>query len=393
MRQRLLIVDDHPLQLQILSDLFSSRPTVKVDTCLSAEDAYVRCRIQEYDLVITDLEMAGVDGIQFIQRLANLACPPPLAIVSAHGGRILACARLVAVSMGLKVVGVLRKPVQATHTAELLGELVRVQHCPRHRVSIPRAEPKEGELRQALLDGRITAWFQPKFCVKSGRTVAAEAVVHWMKERKDAQTPAQFLTSITQLGLEKELFLQVLSASIDAQHQWLAAGLQIAVSVNLPIDLLEQPSLPDELLAFVEQRGGQQTQLSFELEGDSLTRSAGDYHAGACRLRMKGFALAQDGFGHGASSFHDLVNIPFNEIKLARELVNGCSRDPALGMTVANMLSLIRQLGMTSVALGVEDDEDFELLKRLKCDLVQGHLISRPLPVSDFTHLVGTPDA
>ncbi len=389
--QRVLIVEDHPFQLEILADLFSSRPGIEVETCLCACDAGARCVAQAYDLVVSDLQMPGMDGIQFIQLLSALPHPPLLALVSVDRGRMLASARLAAQSLGLNVVGVLRKPVQASEVVELLDELASIQGTRRHGLPHVETEPGEWELRQALLDGRITAWFQPKVCLQSGRTVAAEALARWVSERDGVLSPARFLPAITRLGLEKELLRKVLAASIDAQHQWLAAGHHVAVSVNLPTHLLEQSDLPDELLAFVEERGGEPAQLCFELLEDSMTGHVGDYHAGACRLRMKGFALAQDDFGQGMSSVHGLVNTPFNEIKIDRALVDGCSRDPALGAALANVIPLIRQLGMTSVAEGVETDEDLEMLKQLKCDLVQGYLISRPLRVSDFTRFIGAP--
>lgn len=391
MAQRILIVEDHPFQLEILADLFSSRAGVEVEACLSADDAAARCRTTAYDLVVSDLKMPGMDGIQFIQLLSGLPHPPLLALVSVDRGRMLASARLAAQSLGLNVVGVLRKPVQASEVADLLDELVSVQQSPRGQVRPLGIEPREQELRRALVDGRITAWFQPKVCIQSGLTVAAEALARWVTEHDGVLSPARFLPAITRLGLEKELLRQVLGTSIEAQRQWLAVGHRIAVSVNLPTHLLEQPDLPDELLSFVEEHGGEPAQLCFELLEDSMTGNTGDYHAGACRLRMKGFALAQDDFGQGMSSVHGLVNTPFNEIKIDRALVNGCSRDPALGMTLANLIPLIRQLGMTSVAEGVEAEEDLEMLRELRCDLVQGYLVSRPVPASDFTRFLASP--
>lgn len=391
MAQRVLIVEDHPFQLEVLADLFCSRPGVEVEACLSADDAAARCRAVAYDLVVSDLNMPGMDGIQFIQLLSGLPHPPLLALVSVDRGRMLASAKLAAQSLGLNVVGVLRKPVQESEVAELLGELGSIQQSPGGRVRSLGAEPGEQELRRALLDGRITAWFQPKVCIRSGLTVAAEALARWVSEHDGVLPPARFLPAISRFGLEKELLHQVLATSIRAQRQWLAAGHRIAVSVNLPTHMLEQLDLPDELLAFVEERGGEPAQLCFELLEDSMTEHVGDYHAGACRLRMKGFALAQDDFGQGMSSVHGLVNTPFNEIKIDRALVHGCSRDPALGMALANLIPLIRQLEMTSVAEGVETEEDLEMLRTLGCDLAQGYLISRPMPASDFTRFLVPP--
>lgn len=391
MTTKVLIVDDHPFQLQVMANLFAGHPGVEVEVCLSAEDAASRCLSQAYDLVVSDLQMPGMDGIQFIQALSAMPNGPLLALVSVDQGRMLTSAKLAAQSFGLKVLGVLHKPVHASEVDDLLRRLSSVLVTPRYSPPDLRTEPEEQELRQALLEGRITAWFQPKVCLQSGRIIGAEALARWVTEHNGVLSPAQFLPAIIRLALEKELLRKVLAASIEAQEHWKVAGHRIAVSINFPTHLLEQSDLPDQLLDFVEKRGGSPAQLCFELLEDSMTSLAGDYYAGACRLRMKGFTLAQDDFGQGTSSVHGLVNTPFNEIKIDRALVNGCSSDPALGTTLANIISLIRQLGMTSVAEGVETSDDLEMLRQLKCDVVQGYLISQPVPMRDFTRLLGSP--
>lgn len=387
-KHRILIVEDHPYQLQVLVDLFSSQPGVEVEACSSAGEAAVRCLSRHYDLVVSDLKMPGMDGIQFIQRLSALPHPPPIALVSTERGRMLASARLAAQSLGLSVVGVLRKPVQAASIALLLEDLASVQMRRRRGGAALSTEPEDPVLREALKDGRITAWFQPKVCLRSGRTVGAEALARWVSADDGVLPPAAFLPGIIRLGLEKALLQRVLATGIDAQRQWQAAGHRISVSVNLPTHLLGEPNLPDELLAFVQERGGDPEGLCFELLEDSMTGHLSDYHAGTCRLRMKGFALAQDDFGQGMSSVHGLVNTPFTEIKIDRTLVDGCSRDAALRMTLENVIALIHQLGMNSVAEGVETKEDLDVLRRLDCDVVQGYLISRPLPAGEFARFL-----
>lgn len=121
---------------------------------------------------------------------------------------------------------------------------------------------------------------------------------------------------------------------------------------------------------------------------NSTTRHVSDFYAGACRLRMKGFGLAQDDFGQGLSSVHNLVNTPFTEVKIDRALVSGCARDPALHLTLSTVIALANQLGLTIVAEGVESDADLAALRQLGCSQVQGFLISQALPSDEFTRLL-----
>jgi len=101
-------------------------------------------------------------------------------------------------------------------------------------------------------------------------------------------------------------------------------------------------------------------------------------------LRMKGFGLAQDDFGQGLSSVHNLVNTPFTEVKIDRALVKGCARDPALHLTLSTLISLANQLGLTIVAEGVESDADLATLRQLGCNQVQGFLISKAVAAQEF---------
>jgi EAL domain-containing protein (putative c-di-GMP-specific phosphodiesterase class I) len=98
------------------------------------------------------------------------------------------------------------------------------------------------------------------------------------------------------------------------------------------------------------------------------------------RLRMKGFGLSIDDYGTGYSSMQQLSRIPFTELKIDRSLVHGAADKPQLRTILQSSLELARSLGLTSVAEGVERQEDWNLLAELRCDVAQGYLISKPLP-------------
>ncbi|WP_294988522.1 EAL domain-containing response regulator [uncultured Stenotrophomonas sp.] len=390
MTQRILILEDQPFQRGYLANLFGSRDGVQVDACEDVDAAIALCACQSYDLVVSDLLMPGQDGIQFIQALAAQPRPPRLAVASAASRRMMTSARLMAESLGLDVIGLLPKPVSAADVEALFEALAKARPstdtAPAHAPAL--AEPDARQLRQAMADGSLTAWFQPKKSLQSGRVVAAEALVRWRHPLLGTLAAGSFLPAMCRHGLEGELLRMMLKASIAAQARWRTQGFRVPVSINLPPHLLEQSDLPDELLAMTLALGGNPGELCFELMENSTTRHVSDFYAGACRLRMKGFGLAQDDFGQGLSSVHNLVNTPFTEVKIDRALVSGCARDPALHLTLSTIIALANQLGLTIVAEGVESDADLAALRQLGCSQVQGFLISQALPSDEFTRLL-----
>lgn len=387
---RILILEDQPFQRGFLANMFGAVPGVLADTSGDAAHAVAMCQLTRYDLVVTDLMMPGIDGIQFIQTLASQEHRPTLALVSSASQRMMASARLMAESLGLTVLGILAKPVSYDDVADLIDRLRQTRRD--SSAGQPRVEPPLVASRERLLlaidNDEITAWFQPKKSLDSGLVVAAEALVRWRHPEFGTQEAARFLPLIERHGLEAPLLRHILIGSVQAQARWHDLGFRIPVSINLPPHLLEQRDLPDELLDLTLAHGGSAADLCFELMESSTTDHVSDYYAGACRLRMKGFGLAQDDFGQGLSSVHNLVNTPFTEVKIDRALVRGCARDPALRNALATVVALGSKLGLNIVAEGVETDAELATLRKLGCNQVQGFLISRAVPADSFGALL-----
>lgn len=386
-----LILEDQPFQRGFLANMFNAVPGVTTDTSGDAAYAVAMCTLRRYDLVVTDLMMPGVDGIQFIQALAAQEHKPLLALVSSASQRMMASARLMAESLGITVLGILPKPVSPADVSELIAQLEQAD-ATGSSAPAPAEAPVQASrerLCKAIADGEITAWFQPKKSLESGLVVAAEALVRWRHPEHGTLQAGRFLPLIEQHALEAALLRHILKASVQAQARWRELGFRIPVSINLPPHLLERRSLPDELLALTQQHGGVAADLCFELMESSTTHHVSDYYAGACRLRMKGFGLAQDDFGQGLSSVHNLVNTPFTEVKIDRALVRGCARDPALHSALATVIALGAKLGLNIVAEGVETDAELATLRKLGCNQVQGFLISRAIPAETFATLLG----
>lgn len=388
--RNILILEDQPFQRGFLANLFNGVSGVHTDTAGDGADALAMCQWRPYDLVVTDLMMPGVDGIQFIQSLAAQEQKPAVVLVSSSSQRMMASARLMAESLGLNVLAALSKPVSPGDVADVI-ELLSQQQAATQGAITTDAMPLEASretLCSAIASGQITAWFQPKKSLDSGLVVAAEALVRWQHPVLGLIPPSRFLPLIEANALEPALLRHMLLASIHAQARWRELGFRIPVSINMPPHLLERRSLPDELLELTLQHGGMPADLCFELMESTTTRHVSDYYAGACRLRMKGFGLAQDDFGQGLSSVHNLVSTPFTEVKIDRALVQGCAHNTALRSALATVITLGSKLGLNIVAEGVETDEELTILRMLGCTQVQGFLISAAIPPERFGELL-----
>ncbi|MCU0121147.1 EAL domain-containing response regulator [Pseudomonas sp. B2M1-30] len=381
----ILIVEDHPFQQLYLQNLFNEQGLFDLECARDGAEALARLNRRDFDLVLTDLLMPGMDGVQFIQGLAAQRSRPALAIMSAASRRMLMGASLVASNLQVKVIGLLSKPVNAAALGCLIDQLQAL------RQTVP-VEAHAGIDRQSLLQaldkGELQAWFQPKKALNNGRIVAAEALVRWVHPKHGTLLPGLFLPALIAFDLEEPLLWRVLEQAMAAQATWRQQGYDIPVSINLPTHLLNSHDLPDRILAFVLKHQGLPARICFELMECSVPDDISNFYAGACRLRIKGFGLSQDDFGKGYSSYMNLVSAPFTELKIDRALVQGCNANAELAQALTSIVSLGRQLGLTVVAEGVETAQELALLRKIDCTQVQGFLISHAVSSDQFQQLL-----
>lgn len=385
---RVLIVEDHPFQHQYLSNVFQAAGGFEVDLAWDGASAIQRLAQKRYDLLLSDLMMPQMDGVQLIQQLAQLPSPPALALMTAASRRMLVGSGQVAKNLGLWVAGLISKPVSIPEIRALRDSLDQMaeQACtPR---GLPRGCRSRDTLLRALGNGEIQAWFQPKKSLHDGRIAAAEALVRWVHPDEGLLLPGAFLDELESAELENQLLTCMLGQTLAAQARWAQLGYRLPVSINLPTHLLDQDDLVDRLLGQVRANQAEPRQITFELMENSTTQLSSNYFAGACRLRLMGFGLAQDDFGKGYSSYFNLVSTPFTELKIDRSLVHGCASNEGLASALLSIAELGRKLGLVTVAEGAQTQEELAVLRRVRCDQVQGFLISQAVPSDKFTKLL-----
>ena len=402
---KVLIVDDHPLQCVHLADQLAAAGFGQADLASCAETALAKTESQPYHLVLIDLNMAGMDGVQFIDRLARQPHPPTLAIVSACVRRIIESVALMAREKGLDVLGTFSKPFAAQDARQLASQLRQNRQesapgRPGNELASDRAA-----LESALRQGQLRAWFQPKQSLATGRFAGAEALARWVHPKLGCLSPGAFLPAIRRHGLDKALLRRILQDALHGHLQWSRQGFRVPVSVaamghsaggNLVGMLattaddpeLDDPDLPDELEEMVLSHRVATSEVTFELLEDETPTVQGQYYMGASRLRLKGFGLAQDDFGRGYSSMYSLISTPFTELKIDRAFVCGAASDESQAAALRSSVQLGRQLGLQVTAEGVETPSDLQFLRQVGCHYAQGFLISAAVDTEGFSQLL-----
>lgn len=378
-----LIVDDDPLICKLLSLQLNG---LGYSHCVSAHDGDQAMQALQFepgfDLIICDLKMPGTDGIQFLRNAASRIPHVSVVLISSVESKILQSAASLAKAHHLNLLGTLDKPVKRAELKALIDRREwQVQHAP---VRVDQ-EVSVADLRAALANGAIEPYFQPQVNVESGALVGAEALARW--RQADAMVPPDVFIPLAQdNGLMIKLTECIMEGAVAALAEWKQQGLDITVSVNLSMESLSQLDFPEYTSALCQRYGLKPASLQIEITEAAAVHDAVHVLDVATRLRLQGFDLSIDDFGTGFSTLTQLREMPFNELKVDQSFVRMARLDHGSLSIVETNLDLARHLGMRSVAEGVETLEDWSLLRGLKCDVLQGYVVSAARPRDDFLH-------
>lgn len=380
---KILLVDDEPFALRLLQRQLEGLGHRGVVCCEHARDALARIEAQPggFELIFCDLNMPGMDGVELVRHLVRAGYGGGLVLVSGEDERVLQTARRLAEAHRLKVLGALIKPVSREQLRAVLGTR-SVRRGPSAADGAKRYGP--AELGRAIAGGELVVHYQPKVEVSTGRLAGVEALVRWSHPRDGLVYPDRFVPVAEEHGLIDGLTRAVVAAALAQARAWRDAGTPLHVAVNVSMDNLGALDFPDRVAAAAERAGVPVTALVLEVTESRVMRDPVAALDSLTRLRLKRIGLAIDDFGTGHSTLVQLRDIPFDELKLDRGFVHGAGQDSALGAIFGGNLHMARQLGMRTVAEGVEDRDDWSFVQGSGCDLAQGYFIARPMPASDL---------
>jgi diguanylate cyclase (GGDEF)-like protein len=250
----------------------------------------------------------------------------------------------------------------------------------------------ENKLRQALECNEFEVWYQPRFEIKTGRLLGAEALVRWRSPDFNLVSPSQFIPLAEDTGLIIPLGEWVLRTACEESLRWQRAGeYPLSVSVNLSARQFVQADLLSTIERVLGETGMNPHLLELELTESLIMPNAEDTIETLNALKKMGMQISVDDFGTGYSSLSYLKRFPIDTLKIDQSFVRDMDHDADDCALVSAIIAMAHNLKLGVVAEGVEKVEQLKFLQGYNCDCVQGFLFGKPMPADEFRLLLDNP--
>jgi diguanylate cyclase (GGDEF)-like protein len=245
------------------------------------------------------------------------------------------------------------------------------------------------ELHGAIERGEFELYYQPMYHVATRAIAGVEALLRWRHPVQGVMLPERFIPVAEEFGLIEELGAWAMERAIAQIRAWADAGAAIRVSVNVSARQLDDDALPVLVARLLRKYDVAAACLEIEVTESSIMRDVPAALRLLHALRALGVRVAIDDFGTGYTSLAFLKRFPVDVLKIDRSFVAGVLEGTFDAAVVRAVTTLARGLGARTVAEGVETEAQFARVRALDCDVVQGFLFSRPVPVAACTPLLG----
>lgn len=383
-----MVVDDSRTQQYEVTCLLQELGFGQIHVAQDGQDALDKLqqleRLEErIDLLLTDLNMPGMDGVELISNLEkNTHYRMFVAVMSGVERDVLDVIHAIADAGTLEVIGVLSKPLKSSDLHNML------QHCDplihRENKKWMQLAFTAEDVQQALDNQQLVPFFQPKVIMTDSSLYGFEALVRWLHPEHGVIPPICFVHHLEEGQLALDFFYHFLHATCDALNKLTSMPAPISCSINLPVTLLLTDKLVENMIAIVQEHQLPCNAIIIEVTETTFMSNLSMSLGTLARLRLRGFGIAMDDYGTGYSSMKQLSRCPFTEIKIDKEFVHDAHSSPKKLAILTSAIVMSQKLGLKTVAEGVESEEDWRQLALLGCELAQGYYISRPLPVEQI---------
>ena len=240
------------------------------------------------------------------------------------------------------------------------------------------------ELRNAVNKNNLELHYQPKRDTITNEIHGAEALLRWNHPEHGFIPPEEIVALAEQTGFIHELSAWVLENAIQQANEWVRSGIQLNIAVNLSAQNLQDENIVKHVRELLAKTGFPPKHLTLEITENAMMAEPDHAVTLLGHLSAMGIRIAVDDFGTGFSSLGYLKKLPVNELKIDKSFVIDMVKNDNDAVIVRSTIDLAHNLGLKVVAEGVEDSDTMDLLKILRCDTLQGYLISKALPAQDF---------
>ncbi|PSH65596.1 GGDEF-domain containing protein [Phyllobacterium brassicacearum] len=241
----------------------------------------------------------------------------------------------------------------------------------------------EADLKQALRNGELEIFYQPQVNTITREICGYEALLRWFHPKRGQVPPSEFIPVAENIGLIHELGDWVLRTACMEAARWPRL---LKVAVNLSPVQFRSRNLIQSVVKILTQSGLDPNRLELEITESVLLDKNEQTLETLTQLKAVGIQIAMDDFGTGYSSLGSLRSFPFDKIKIDRSFIRDVTTREDAFAIVELVTGVGRSLGMTTIAEGIETEEQFACVKQVGCEQVQGYLIGRPVPASQLDH-------
>ncbi|MEO6430736.1 MAG: EAL domain-containing response regulator [Nitrosospira sp.] len=384
----ILVLDDESFMLKLLGRILLNLGFTSVIFCDSGRSALEQITDEKArpNLILLDLNMPEMDGIEFVRHLVDRHYSGSLILISGEDERMLQTAEKLVRAHKIPILGYLHKPVKPDALSAMLEKWTPP---PAEATGVAKKVYSSDELKVAIDSGDLINYYQPKVAVATGELIGVETLARWLHPVDGLIFPDEFISIAEASGLIDKLTQVVFTGAMTQAKAWEEAHLPLRIAVNVSMDNLASLDFLNFVAEITTKLSVAPHNVVLEVTESRLMQDTRAPLEILTRLRLKRFRLSIDDFGTGHSSLAQLRDIPFDELKIDQGFVHGAWKDETLRAMYDASLSLARQLEMEVVAEGVEDRNDWDLLRSTGCDLAQGTFMSRPMLAADLPDWIG----
>ncbi len=377
-----LVIDDSRAICQLLNAMLKDFGITMVDYCHSGEEALHKLERDPtaYDALFIDLHMDGMDGLELIHQLNEMHYRGGIIVMSALDKKILDFTLEVISNYNLRVLGSAEKPLEKTLIAFM------VKRIKSYFPQVSRAEKvlKRREVYDAIKKNRVRSYFQPKISARDNSVLGLECLVRLDMGPGGVISPAAFLPVAERFELIESLMDATLLSAIPQFKAFCQReNCNCSLAINLSPLQLYNNLLPESLSEYLTRFDLPKEQVVLEITENHAIREENQLK-NLNRLRIHGFKLSLDDFGAGFTNLRQLKNLPFNEIKLDAQLIDGIHRDKVLQVIVESIRNVTAEMGLSLIAEGISDSRDLAVVNSMDVDAYQGFLFCRPKPLEEL---------
>lgn len=287
------------------------------------------------------------------------------------------------ISIAIDKANIARKTIKGIHKSEyaIYDETLHQQ--------ITKEILIASKMHRALKKNEFEVYMQPKVDLKTLKIIGAEALVRWKLPSGEILSPGEFIPIFEKNGFIDELDFYVYESTLRALRQWMDLGKQeLVISVNVSRIHLKDGRFLERLDKLMEMYRIPSRLIELEITESMFFVELEQIEYILKNLRKRGFQISIDDFGSGYSSLNMLKTLPVDILKLDREFFMKNEMGSSDKIVISGIISLAKGLGLKVISEGVETTEQLSFLKESLCDMAQGYLFYKPMPMDEFMQLI-----